>query len=90
LEDGSIVLTPNMKFLYRPLPESVSVRMREDYRFGSDDPMLHPQPFIQDLEHLALIHLPANDTKHPLALMWLWLDDHHFYRTPQDLFISSV
>jgi hypothetical protein len=90
LEDGSTVLTPNMNFLYRPLPESVTLRIREDYRFGSDDPLLHPQPLIQGFEHFPLLLLPTDHPDHPLALIWLQLNDSHFVHTTQDLFVSSV
>jgi hypothetical protein len=64
--------------------------MREDFRFGRDDPLLHPQPLIIGFEHFALIHLPSTSTDHPLALMWLQLNDSHFHHTTQDLFVSSV
>jgi hypothetical protein len=90
LEDGTTVVTPNTNFLYRPLPNTVAVRMREDHRFGSDDPLLHPQALIQGFEHLPLIHLPTDHPDHPLALMWLRLDDSHFTHTTQDLFDNSV
>jgi hypothetical protein len=76
--NGVLTLTPNMDFLYKPPTENVSVSIRKDYRFGLDDPLLHPQPLIPGVLHLCVIRCPSFSASEPLTFMWKTLNHDDF------------
>ncbi|EEB95298.1 hypothetical protein MPER_05748 [Moniliophthora perniciosa FA553] len=44
--------------------------MREEPRFGEEDPLYFPQPFTSTLAHLALIPLPSMKEESPYFIAW--------------------
>jgi hypothetical protein len=89
LDDGTLVVTPNMQVLCCPFTGFISVCLQHDFRFGKEDPFLHPQPLVHGFEHLSVLPLPSNALEAPLAVMFQSLDRFDFVHTTQDLFASS-
>ncbi|TFK59506.1 hypothetical protein BDN72DRAFT_865095, partial [Pluteus cervinus] len=68
-EGESFITSPNSSFIPQPpLGGDRSVFLREDFRYGDDDPLQWPQPFIRSLLFLSAIPL-ISDHNHPLAVM---------------------
>jgi hypothetical protein len=68
-----------MHILYKPPTENVSVSIRKDYRFGLNDPLLHPQPLIPGVLHLCVIRSPSLlGASEPFSFMWKALNPDDF------------
>ncbi|TFK59435.1 hypothetical protein BDN72DRAFT_780752, partial [Pluteus cervinus] len=68
-EGESFITSPNSSFIPQPpLGGDRSVFLREDFRYGDDDPLQWPQPFVRSLLFLSAIPLISGDN-HPLAVM---------------------
>ena len=50
--------------------QKVEVRLRDDVRYGPDDPTLWPQPWVEMYCHLGAIPRKPNDPEDPLSIMW--------------------
>lgn len=76
VHDGYLfVTTPNQNVVYYPpLGSNRNVRLRNDFRFGDNDPLVWPQPYLGQFCHFgAILRKPQSDTE-PLAIMW-WTPD---------------
>ena len=62
-----------------PVLGRATIAMREDGRFGKEDPLLWPQVVSLDKEHLPFIPRRP-DGFHPAALLWDTPDEHDFER----------
>ncbi|KAK0485431.1 hypothetical protein EDD18DRAFT_1361120 [Armillaria luteobubalina] len=78
------VITPNAKTVMpHPSLGNREIYMRENYRYGFDDPLQWPQAFVPDYAHYACLcwhQPPVNDPLRPLYLGvteydWRELDD---------------
>ncbi|PPR00973.1 hypothetical protein CVT24_000269 [Panaeolus cyanescens] len=63
--------TPNSSFIPFPSSGHRDLHLRNDYRYGPDDPTLWPQPYSERSPHLGLIARIPNDVNNPLHfLVW--------------------
>jgi len=66
-----ICTTPNQTQIYLPsMQKKVEVKLRADIRYGSDDPTLWPQPWVEMHCHLGAIPRKPDDLNDPLSIMW--------------------
>ncbi|KAF9044195.1 hypothetical protein BJ165DRAFT_1528756 [Panaeolus papilionaceus] len=65
-----VYTTPNESFIPHPLLGYRHIRVREDYRYGPDDPTLWPQPYSEQHPHLGAIPRRPEDPNEPLSVMW--------------------
>lgn len=77
LRDGrSFITSPNYSIIYEPpLGGDRNVYLRDNYRFGPDDPLQWPQPFIPSFSHIITIRLPVRKSTDPLCIMW-WIPQY--------------
>ncbi|KAK1234307.1 hypothetical protein PQX77_002490 [Marasmius sp. AFHP31] len=68
--DGVFVTSPNTDFIAFPLCGIHSIRLRQNYHFGEDDPLYFPQPFSHQTPHLAVIPFPTSDPSNPHSFAW--------------------
>lgn len=73
-----IVTSPNSKeIFYPPLGGDRRAFLRSDLRFGDDDPVQWPQPFLREAPHLGCIpKQPQEET--PISIMWWTPTTHDF------------
>ncbi|TFK60755.1 hypothetical protein BDN72DRAFT_779000 [Pluteus cervinus] len=66
------VTTPNMPIIYMPsLRRRIrSIRIRSDFRYAEDDPVLWPQLHTADYCHLGAIPQKPEHDEDPLRLLW--------------------
>ena len=69
IRDNVVVTTPNMDTLPPSLFGTREVRMLNDFHFGEDDPIYHPQPFDSRIPHLAFIRHPS-DFAEQYRMLW--------------------
>ncbi|TFK58897.1 hypothetical protein BDN72DRAFT_906326 [Pluteus cervinus] len=70
-EGDSFITSPNYHGVYEPqLGGDRRVYLRENLRYGPDDPLQWPQPYIPHLGHYIAIRRPIKDPKDPLHIMW--------------------
>jgi len=50
--------------------QKTEVKLRADVRYGPDDPMLWPQPWVESYCHLGAIPRKPDDPKDALSIMW--------------------
>ena len=65
-----ICTSPNQTQIYLPCMQKTEVRLRADSRFGPDDPILWPQPWVEAYCHLGSIPRKPDDVNDPLSIMW--------------------
>lgn len=72
IENGEMfVVSPNMDIIYAPpLGKNRVMCMRDDFRFGDDDPWQWPQPYSISLCHFAAIPRRPLDERDPNSIMW--------------------
>ncbi|KAL0565066.1 hypothetical protein V5O48_016967, partial [Marasmius crinis-equi] len=71
VEDGEYLVTsPNSHIIYKPFFGSRTISLRKDYRFGPDDPLLYPQPFISLRCDWAAIPRRPRDKSDRLSKWW--------------------
>ncbi|KAK1233322.1 hypothetical protein PQX77_003526, partial [Marasmius sp. AFHP31] len=71
VEDGIYFVTsPNTEDIYMPLFGPREVYFCQDYRLGPEDPLLYPQPFLQDQCHWAAIPRRPSNSEHSRAKWW--------------------
>ena len=46
------------------------VKLRADVRYGLDDPMLWPQPWVANYCHLGAVPRKPDNPNDPLSIMW--------------------
>ncbi|TFK59806.1 hypothetical protein BDN72DRAFT_905525 [Pluteus cervinus] len=69
----SFVTSPNARIIpYPPLGGNRDVYIRENLRYGDDDPLQWPQPVIPGYKYLCAIPLPPLDPTADTAIMW-WM-----------------
>ncbi|KAK0437440.1 uncharacterized protein EV420DRAFT_1770014 [Desarmillaria tabescens] len=92
--DGSdsFIVTPNSYIICRPpLGVNREVYMRENFRYGQDDPLQWPQAYVEQFPHLACIRwiAPAspNDPFHPL---YRGLTKYDFVECDPDSLVEGV
>lgn len=79
LDDGYIVTSPNAKkIFYPPLGGDRSVFLRSNLRFGDDDPLQWPQPFLPSYPHIVCIPRKPRDVYSQTSIMWADLDRSSF------------
>lgn len=61
--------TPHEEYIPIPSSGEREVRLREDYRFGPDDPTCWPQPYSERFPHLGFIARPPDDPNDPLHFL---------------------
>ena len=67
-----IITSPNSNIIpLPPLGGDRFVYLRENLRFGEDDPLQWPQPFIPQFPHLACIPRPIELPDNPRSILWL-------------------
>jgi hypothetical protein len=72
-----VCTTPNQTRIFLPSFQKSEVKLRADIRYGPDDPMLWPQPWVDLYCHLGAIPRKPDDPNDRLSIMW-WdptLDD---------------
>jgi hypothetical protein len=71
LDEGSFfIMSPNMDVIYEPpFGHERHMRFRQNFRYGDDDPLLWPQPYVMSECHLAAIPLRPQ-SRDPMAVMW--------------------
>ena len=72
-----VCTTPNQTRIFLPSFQKSEVKLRADIRYGPDDPMLWPQPWVDLYCHLGTIPRKPDDPNDRLSIMW-WdptLDD---------------
>ncbi|KAL0068976.1 hypothetical protein AAF712_003969 [Marasmius tenuissimus] len=83
VSDGRYFITsPNSENIYMPLLGPREVFFRQDYRLGPEDPLLYPQPFLQDRCHYAAIPCRPSNPEHPRAKWWRELPPQAFVHQP--------
>ncbi|TFK61924.1 hypothetical protein BDN72DRAFT_903683 [Pluteus cervinus] len=89
-EEGHYFITsPNFHIIYEPpIGSERKVYLRENYRYGPDDPLQWPQPFVPYHAHLSAIRLPVRDTNDPMWVMWWNPEPAHF--VGEDALISGL
>ena len=65
-----ICTTPNQTQIFLPSMQSTEVKLRADIRYGSDDPILWPQPWVGTYCHLGSIPRKPDDPNDSLSIMW--------------------
>ncbi|TFK65362.1 hypothetical protein BDN72DRAFT_860683 [Pluteus cervinus] len=72
IDEGHYFITsPNFKTIYEPpIGSDRKVYLRENYRYGPDNPLQWPQPFVPYYLHLCAIRLPVRDTTDLMWVMW--------------------
>ncbi|GLB34371.1 hypothetical protein LshimejAT787_0112550 [Lyophyllum shimeji] len=71
VNDGhQIVLSPNVGHTFFPPLGTREMRLRKDFRYGIEDPLCGPQPYIAEFCHLAAIPRKPADADDPLSIMW--------------------
>ncbi|TFK57775.1 hypothetical protein BDN72DRAFT_907525 [Pluteus cervinus] len=79
------VTTPNMPIIYMPplRRRTRSIRIRSDFRYAQDDPVLWPQLYTADYCHLGAIPQQPEHKEDPLNLLWtnLTAEDFHMLRS---------
>ena len=50
--------------------QEIEVKLRADVRYGSDDPTLWPQPWVETYCHLGAIPRKPDDSNDSLSIMW--------------------
>lgn len=67
----SYFITTNADYIPSlPIRENHSVYLREDYRYGDDDPTLWPQQYSVRFCHLGAIHKKVSDKLAMLVMWW--------------------
>ncbi|TFK61574.1 hypothetical protein BDN72DRAFT_863504 [Pluteus cervinus] len=81
------VTSPNCSKIYQPpLGNDRTVHMRVNLRYGPDDPLQWPQPYVPMYAHHIAIRLPVRDQQNPLSLAWWLPEKQHFVQDPDSLF----
>ncbi|KAF8078229.1 hypothetical protein FPV67DRAFT_1403925 [Lyophyllum atratum] len=70
------VMSPNVDYVLYPPIGVREVKLRKDFRYGDDDPMCGPQPYVASGCHLAAIPCRPLKAHLPLNIMW-WLPSKH-------------
>jgi hypothetical protein len=71
VEGGNYLVTsPNTMTIYAPLFGPNKIYFRKDYRFGAEDPLLYPQPFISSRCHWAAIPRRPNSKDNRIYKWW--------------------
>ncbi|TFK58061.1 hypothetical protein BDN72DRAFT_907124, partial [Pluteus cervinus] len=88
LGDGtSFITSPNCSKIYQPqLGGDRTVYMRVNLRYGADDPLQWPQPYIPKFAHHVAIRTPVKDPADPLSLAWWLPEKKHFVQDSNCLF----
>ncbi|KAI0713869.1 hypothetical protein C8Q76DRAFT_796790 [Earliella scabrosa] len=64
-----VVTSPNMNYIPQPYIGIVTMSLMKDARYGTLDPIQHPQIFSDGFEYLAAIYRRPPDN-HPYYFMW--------------------
>ncbi|KAK0435809.1 uncharacterized protein EV420DRAFT_1652949 [Desarmillaria tabescens] len=77
VNDNIFITSPNCTGLYSPpLGVNREMWMREDFRYGVDDPLSWPQPYCRTRPHLACMRLcPRDDSDPDVPLFELLLQE---------------
>ncbi|TFK58193.1 hypothetical protein BDN72DRAFT_866146 [Pluteus cervinus] len=79
IDDGNHFITsPNVNFVYAPPMGIREVTLRSDNRFGDDDHILWPQPYLPSLCHFGAIRRKSDILNDPTNLMWSNLKEDEF------------
>ncbi|KAF8060157.1 hypothetical protein FPV67DRAFT_1674119 [Lyophyllum atratum] len=70
------VMSPNVDHIFYPPIGVREVKVRKDFRYGDDDPICGPQPYVASVCHLAAIPRRPLKAHLPLNIMW-WLPSKH-------------
>jgi hypothetical protein len=65
-----VCTTPNQTRIFLPPTQNSEVKLRADMRYGSDDPTLWPQPWVETCCHLGAIPRKPDNPNDPLSVMW--------------------
>ena len=70
--DGKLIITsPNCSTIYEPpLGGDRSLFLRSNLRYGNDDPLQWPQPYVQECRHLACIRWQPVSSLEPTSIMF--------------------
>ncbi|KAI0711246.1 hypothetical protein C8Q76DRAFT_623114, partial [Earliella scabrosa] len=64
-----LVTSPNVEYVPDIVQGVVTVRLRQDFRYGITDPLQWPQVYTSRFGYMAAVSLP-NDTSSPYSIMW--------------------
>ncbi|TFK59463.1 hypothetical protein BDN72DRAFT_865134 [Pluteus cervinus] len=79
IDNGIHFLTsPNEKVVYEGHITPRDIHMRNDFRYGEDDPTLWPQRYMAQACHLAAIPRRPDDQNDPLQLFWKDFEEADF------------
>jgi hypothetical protein len=68
--DGWTIKALNITWIPQPILGQVEVQIREDGRFGLEDPLNWPQCHCSDKPYLALIRRRPSSPDHPSFVLW--------------------
>jgi hypothetical protein len=85
--DGQYIVTsPNTDVIFVPaLGGDHSLFLRTSLRFGDDDPLQWPQPWVPEYPHLACIPVPTETG--PLSIMQ-WMPEYHDFVLDRGILIG--
>jgi hypothetical protein len=76
------VTSRNASYLPTPLFETRQILQRVDYHFGEDDPLLYPQPYLQERCHWSVIPRKPTDVNDVRSKWWSTLGTKDFQEIP--------
>jgi len=65
-----VCTTPNQTRIFLPPTQNSELKLRADLRYGPDDAILWPQPWVEMYCHLGAIPRKPDDPNDPLSIMW--------------------
>ncbi|KAF4567080.1 hypothetical protein EYR36_010696 [Pleurotus pulmonarius] len=78
---NAFITTPNADNIYEPvLGLTINVQLREDGRFGAEDPFLLPQLYNREHPHLACIRRPPTQREDTTDVMFMNPIQHDHFR----------
>ncbi|KAK0472376.1 hypothetical protein IW261DRAFT_1424425 [Armillaria novae-zelandiae] len=85
------VLTPNANTVMpRPPLGNCEIYMRENYRYGFNDPLQWPQVFIPDYAHYACLHWRTPEVKDPLRPLYLGVTEYDWQEIDDFAIVTSL
>lgn len=82
-EGFAFITSPNRRAIWAP-PLGTAKRelyLRSNLRFGVDDFIQWPQPFLEEAPHLVAIPYRPRSADDPLNIMWTFPETDHFQQT---------
>ena len=79
MDGDAFITSANQTYIFAPpLSDKRQVRLRADSRYGDDNPILWPQPYMQYNSHFGVIPQPNSLSQHDI--IWWRPTQQHFIR----------